>query len=65
MTFPEHESGIRGNNQIVNRYVHRKFLNTSPNTHELLQESLADAKVSARQQCVYEDPIEEITHELL
>ena len=27
---------------------------------DLKQESLADAKVSARQQCVYEDPIEEI-----
>jgi len=26
----------------------------------IVQESLADAKVSARQQCVYEDPIEEI-----
>ena len=27
---------------------------------QIVQESLADAKVSARQQCVYEDPSEEI-----
>jgi len=33
---------------------------TRPNIGKLKQESLADAKVSARQQCVYEDPIEEI-----
>jgi len=42
---------------FVHAHKEKAYFNRENTTHMfIIQESLANAKVSARQQCVYEDP---------
>ena len=53
--FPLHLAAWRGNADIC-RVLLRQGPSLANVNAQVKQESLADAKVSARQQCVYEDP---------